>query len=220
MPAVRRGRSTLFCAAGLILAAAGIGLVWAARGQAPPAVAIRIGALLGIATIVGLVRWRWVPALCLAVAAWAGAGFFGSGGPAALGLGLRRWLRRLAAIAGAAVRALVEARGMDAMTTAAEQPPGSVPAPVPAARRPAEPGRWPRRIRVALLLVLAPICAEYLAAYDASTGDAAALLGALLISRRSMACRRCSFATWRAGGARAGPGCSCWPRRRGCSKPA
>ena len=40
---------------------------------------------------------------------------------------------------------------------------------------------WPRRFQILGLLVLAPACAEYLAAYDDSTGDVAALVGNLVI---------------------------------------
>src|SRR6478735_2466181 len=40
---------------------------------------------------------------------------------------------------------------------------------------------WPRRFQVAGLLVLAPVCAEYLSAYDESTGDALVLIGSLVI---------------------------------------
>ena len=40
---------------------------------------------------------------------------------------------------------------------------------------------WPRRLQIAGLLVLAPVCAEYLAAYDDSTGDALLLIGNLII---------------------------------------
>lgn len=43
------------------------------------------------------------------------------------------------------------------------------------------PGRRSQALQMAALLLLAPIAAEYLAAYDSSTGDAAALLGGLLI---------------------------------------
>jgi hypothetical protein len=39
-------------------------------------------------------------------------------------------------------------------------------------------GQWGQ---VALLLVLAPVCAEYLGAYDDSTGDPLALAAGLLI---------------------------------------
>lgn len=51
------------------------------------------------------------------------------------------------------------------------------PAPDSGSRR----DRWRRRARVAALLVLAPVCGEYLAAYDDSTGQPLALLGYLLI---------------------------------------
>ncbi len=39
----------------------------------------------------------------------------------------------------------------------------------------------PRRLQIAGLLVLAPVCAEYLAAYDNTTGDAVVLIGGLII---------------------------------------
>jgi hypothetical protein len=40
---------------------------------------------------------------------------------------------------------------------------------------------WPRRFQIIGLLVLAPACAEYLSAYDDSTGDALRLIGGLVI---------------------------------------
>jgi hypothetical protein len=67
---------------------------------------------------------------------------------------------------------------------------------------------WPRRLQIAGLLVLAPVCAEYLSAYDDSTGSPLALLGVphrdgddlparitpLRRSRIAVQCRRCGAA--------------------------
>ena len=46
--------------------------------------------------------------------------------------------------------------------------------------RPARP-RWVRLVQVFALATLAPICAEYLSAYDSSTGDPLVLLQGLVI---------------------------------------
>ena len=149
MPAALRRRSTLLCAAGLILAAAGIGLVWAARGQAPPAVPVRIGVLLGVATIVGrrargagCRRSAWSSLRGPAWGSSAAAARPRSSEREGLGIAFGRWLQAagLLIAAGAAVRALIEARDTDvAMAAPTEQPPGHVAAPAPAARRLPEP---------------------------------------------------------------------------------
>lgn len=51
----------------------------------------------------------------------------------------------------------------------------------PRPARPTGTGAWPRRLQILGLLVLAPVCAEYLSAYDDTTGDAARLIGGLVV---------------------------------------
>lgn len=160
---------------GLLVAVIGLGLVWwggeVARSTVPPGLVI-----LPLALLVPIIfRGMWGSALPLAasialLAMIAVDGLprgelpGGTGTAAAAG----QWLQ----IVGLVVAAIASLAGL--REGRAYRDPVLRKAPLP----PERVGIW--RL-VVLLLVLAPVCAEYLAAYDHSTGDALALLAGLLI---------------------------------------
>lgn len=165
-------RLTLLTVAGLVACAGGVAVIWAMRAAAPAAPLLRIAVLVTAATAVGVMSARWPRWLALAIAAWGSTGVVASGGlaelggQAGIGIAIGRWLQAtglLLAIGGAVAALLLEER------QARERPAGH------------EPDCWRRRGAIVLLLVLAPVCAEYLAAYDASTGKPVELIGGLLI---------------------------------------
>ena len=61
--------------AGLVLGAGGIGVLWASGVEFPVAVPPGIVILLAGALVVGLVRWRWVPAVGVALGLFVAAGW-------------------------------------------------------------------------------------------------------------------------------------------------
>lgn len=107
-------------------------------------------------------------------------------GASGLDLAVGKWMVLIGGgigLIGAALALIGEARARSraaAATEAAAAPPGDRSASA-AASAAARESRWARRLQVAGLLVLAPICAEYLTAYDSTTGDPAQLLGGLII---------------------------------------
>lgn len=152
---------------GLVLAAVLLAVRWGLADRMsslPPGLLLLLGAAVALVLRRGpttVTAGLGVAALVLVVLLVnAGPGFFtGAGGPLRVGL---RWLELVALLAASTAGAaqLLHVRGAGAE------------------RRPPE---WCRYAQVAGLLVLAPVGAEYLAAYDDTTGDAPRLLLGLLV---------------------------------------
>jgi hypothetical protein len=162
-----RPRHARWSAVGLGVAALGIAVLWAGRGFGTHGPAIRIVVLAGAAGLVLRSTSRWVTWLGMLVAIWAAIGLVASGGGreflghAGAVVATGRWLQ---------AAGLIAALGAGASTLAAMR-----------TDRSRRPDAWGRGAQAIALLVLAPICAEYLAAYDDSTGDLVALAGGLAI---------------------------------------
>lgn len=170
--------------AGLVISAAGIAVLWAVGVPLPTPVPPGIIILVMAAVFVAVISWRWVPAIGVFIGLYAAVGFIVNGRPPDLighngiGVALGRWIQvigfLMASIAG--VRGLLVNYRTDheARPTNTELPTTAQ----PRAKRSITRGC---AAQVLGLLVLAPVCAEYLAAYDAATGDPVALLFGLLI---------------------------------------
>jgi hypothetical protein len=170
-------------AAGLAVGAAGVGLQALAGADLPLPVPPGVVILAVAAVLTAAVRSPWMPAGTALVAVYALLNVLNDPGSGALvgsegvGVAAGKWL--LLAGAGtalvASLLALRTTRRRRALRGRAGRTEGC---------QGTEPRRedvWPRRLQIAGLLVLAPVCAEYLSAYDDSTGSPLALLGGLFI---------------------------------------
>ena len=141
---------------------------------APGAVILLIGSAL-----LAWVRWRWICVIggLVALVGLLNVSDGGTSNPLEGGSGVvaafGSWL--LLVGAGTALVACVLAVVRGRAPRDVRRAPRSEPL------EPAQESPWPRRLQIAALLVLAPVCAEYLAAYDNTTGDAVQLIGGLII---------------------------------------
>jgi hypothetical protein len=166
-------------AAGLALGAAGVIVQAAAGADLPRPIPPGVVILTAAAVLVVAVRSRWMPIGISVVAVFALLNVDDRGGDsllggAGIGIAVGKWMLlvgALSALVGALTR-LGHARRRTRESAGT----------IAGAAMTENSGReWPRRLQVAGLLVLAPVCAEYLSAYDSSTGDLLALVGGLII---------------------------------------
>ena len=156
-------------AGALLVALIALALRWALVDRAmsfPPGLVL----LAGGALVVLLLRARWTATVGLVVGVVVVVAFLGRDGAklvTGFGDGLRfglRWLELLALLVGVGSGVARLLRSPRRGPTSAEERPRD--------------RRW---VQVVVLLVLAPVCAEYLAAYDDSTGDPVRLVGGLVV---------------------------------------
>jgi hypothetical protein len=166
-------------AAGLALGAAGVIVQAAAGADLPRPIPPGVVILTVAAALVVAVRSRWMPIGISVVAVFSLLNVDDRGGDsllggAGIGIAVGKWMLLVGALS-----ALV---GALAMLGHARRRTRESAGTIAGASMTENSGReWPRRLQVAGLLVLAPVCAEYLTAYDSSTGDLLVLVGGLII---------------------------------------
>lgn len=175
-----RGSSRTFArlsAAGFALGAAGVALQAVTGAELPRPVPPGVVVLAVASAVTARFRWRWIHVGSASVAVLALLNVLGPRGSGALrgGEGFGVATGKCMLLVGAGTALISSVLSILASTVRTVGAPSSV------NYRHERGTVWPRRFQIVGLLVLAPVCAEYLAAYDDSTGAPLQLLGGLSI---------------------------------------